>query len=127
MPEMDGFEATTLLRESEKFTGNHQPVVAMTAMAMIGDRDRCIAAGMDGYLSKPIRPQELDAVLDEYMDRKSHSTAAGGAIEVSEAAINVSQLMERIDSDLGIPGRAGRAFRRRLSAESESSSECHYS
>jgi two-component system, sensor histidine kinase and response regulator len=101
MPEMDGFEATTLLRESEKVTGNHQPVVAMTAMAMIGDRDRCIAAGMDGYLSKPIRPQELDAVLDEYMDRGSHSTATSRTTEVSEAAINVSQLMERIDSDLG--------------------------
>ena len=101
MPEMDGFEATTLLRESEKITGSHQPVVAMTAMAMIGDRDRCMAAGMDGYLSKPIRPQELDAVLDEYMDRSSHSATESGTIEVSEAAINVSQLMERIDDDRG--------------------------
>ena len=67
MPEMDGFEATRILREREKTNGRHQPVVAMTALAMNGDKERCIEAGMDGYLSKPIRPQELDEVLDRYI------------------------------------------------------------
>ena len=66
MPEMDGIETTLSLREREKHTGNHQPVVAMTAHAMKGDRERCVAAGMDGYLAKPINPQELDELLQSY-------------------------------------------------------------
>ena len=69
MPEMDGFEATLAIRESEKGTANHQPVIALTAHAMKGDRERCIANGMDGYLSKPIRPQELDEILEVYLQR----------------------------------------------------------
>jgi two-component system, sensor histidine kinase and response regulator len=67
MPEMDGIEATLALREREKRTGIRQAVVAMTAHAMKGDRERCLAAGMDGYLSKPIRPQELDELLQSYV------------------------------------------------------------
>ena len=59
MPEMNGFEATTGIREVEKSTGSHVPVIAMTAHAMKGDRERCLEAGMDGYVSKPIRPDEL--------------------------------------------------------------------
>jgi two-component system, sensor histidine kinase and response regulator len=63
MPGMDGLEATIAIREKEKSTGLHQPVNAMTALAMKGDRERCTAAGMDGYLSKPIDLQKLDEVL----------------------------------------------------------------
>ena len=59
MPEMDGFEATAAIREMEKASGSHLPVVAMTAHAMKGDRERCLAAGMDGYVAKPIQAQEL--------------------------------------------------------------------
>jgi signal transduction histidine kinase len=66
MPDMDGLEATIAIREKEKSTGLHQPVVAMTALAMKGDRERCLAAGMDGYLSKPIDLKQLDAVLAAY-------------------------------------------------------------
>ena len=63
MPEMNGFEATTAIREAEAGTGRHTPIVAMTANAMKGDREQCIAAGMDDYVSKPVRPQELFRVL----------------------------------------------------------------
>jgi PAS domain S-box-containing protein len=59
MPEMGGLEATQLIREKEKSTGGHLPIVAMTAHAMQGDRERCIAAGMDGYLAKPIDPKSF--------------------------------------------------------------------
>ena len=67
MPEMDGLEATAEIRKRETSTGEDQPIIALTAHAMKGDQERCLAAGMDGYLSKPIRPQELDVVLEKYL------------------------------------------------------------
>ena len=69
MPEMDGFEATAAIRQKENMNGRHLPIVALTAHAMKGDREKCLAAGMDDYLSKPIRPQELDEVLEHYLAR----------------------------------------------------------
>jgi CheY-like chemotaxis protein len=69
MPEMDGIEAVMAIREKEKVTGLHQAVIAMTASAMMGDRERCLAAGMDGYLSKPIDIVRLDEVLGAYATR----------------------------------------------------------
>jgi signal transduction histidine kinase/ActR/RegA family two-component response regulator len=66
MPEMDGFAATAAIREREQKTGGHVRIVAMTAHAMNGDRERCIDAGMDGYLSKPLDPRLLWALMDEY-------------------------------------------------------------
>jgi CheY-like chemotaxis protein len=64
MPEMDGFEATAAIRQRERDGGVHLPIVAMTAHAMKGDRERCLAAGMDGYVSKPVRRIDLQAALD---------------------------------------------------------------
>jgi CheY-like chemotaxis protein len=66
MPEMDGFEATAAIRNRERETGGHVMIVAMTAHAMNGDRERCLDGGMDGYLSKPLDPRMLWALLDEY-------------------------------------------------------------
>jgi len=63
MPEMDGLEATRRIREAEKISGSHIPIVAMTAHAMVGDRERCLNTGMDGYLSKPFDPQTLLDIL----------------------------------------------------------------
>jgi two-component system, sensor histidine kinase and response regulator len=65
MPEMDGLEATTAIRAAEAATGKHVPIVAMTAHAMKGDKEKCLSAGMDGYLSKPIRIDELKQAISE--------------------------------------------------------------
>ena len=64
MPEMTGFEATLAIRREEQRSGGHIPIIAMTAHAMVGDRERCLECGMDGYIAKPIRPQELYDLLE---------------------------------------------------------------
>jgi CheY-like chemotaxis protein len=64
MPDMDGFEATAVIREKEKIEGGHLPIIAMTAHTMKGDRERCLEAGMDGYVLKPIQSKELFATIE---------------------------------------------------------------
>ena len=94
MPEMGGFEATAAIRERERETGEHIPIIAMTARAMPGDRDECLAAGMDAYLAKPVRPGELNAMIDQVMtgataDRateRPRQQSAAGAPAVDEKA-----------------------------------------
>jgi signal transduction histidine kinase/CheY-like chemotaxis protein len=85
MPEMDGLQATVALREreKEKADGSHQPVIALTAHAMKGDQERCLAAGMDGYLVKPIGAQELDAILEIYMARHISESNTSEIVEIS--------------------------------------------
>jgi len=75
MPEMGGFEATAAIREREKETGLHIPIIAMTAHAMKGDRERCLEAGMDGYIPKPIRAKELFETIENLLPRKGNATA----------------------------------------------------
>ncbi|HTM34961.1 MAG TPA: response regulator [Vicinamibacterales bacterium] len=65
MPEMGGLEATEAIRARERDTGGHLPIVALTAHAMSGDKERCLEAGMDGYVAKPLRPDELFAAIDQ--------------------------------------------------------------
>ena len=74
MPVMDGFEATAAIRKKEGGSGIRVPIVALTAHAMKGDREKCLAGGMDGYLTKPIRPQELDELLENYLVRRAETT-----------------------------------------------------
>jgi CheY-like chemotaxis protein len=64
MPVMDGFEATRRIRQGELASGRHVPVIAMTAHALKGDMECCLAAGMDGYVAKPVRAQELFETMD---------------------------------------------------------------
>jgi CheY-like chemotaxis protein len=70
MPGMDGFEATAAIRVAEKVTGKRIPIVAMTAHALKSDQDRCMAAGMDGYVSKPIRSADLFSVMERLLVSK---------------------------------------------------------
>ena len=64
MPEMDGFAATAAVRKLEKQTGDHLPIIAMTAYAMKGDRERCLTAGMDAYIAKPVRADQLEVLVE---------------------------------------------------------------
>ena len=80
MPEMDGFEATAAIRAHESASGGHTPIVAMTAHAMKGDRERCLGAGMDDYIAKPVRQDELSKVIERAV------TACAAASESSRPA-----------------------------------------
>jgi CheY-like chemotaxis protein/HPt (histidine-containing phosphotransfer) domain-containing protein len=87
MPELDGYGATAAIRAGEQRTGDaHLPVIAMTAHAMAGDRERCLAAGMDDYLSKPLRPDELDRVVAEWITPSAPAEAAAGGAPSESAA-----------------------------------------
>src|SRR5580658_3385375 len=84
MPEMDGLEATRAIREREKITGRHLPIVAMTAHAMKGDRERCLDAGMDDYLTKPIRTPEFVDILKRYLKVSEPLESSWDAVQALE-------------------------------------------
>jgi len=110
MPEMNGFEATRIIREREREQGGHIPIIAMTAHAMKGDRDRCVAAGMDGYVSKPIQVQELYAVIDEVAqqinDAKREKASAGEREEILDKA----KALANLGGDERLLAEAGHMF-----------------
>ncbi|MGB6200400.1 MAG: response regulator, partial [Candidatus Acidiferrales bacterium] len=96
MPEMDGLEATAAIRKMEKTNGGHLPIIAMTAHAMKGDRERCLAAGMDGYLSKPIRSQELIQMTENFTGAAEPIVMAD---EPPESVMDKKTALARIDGD----------------------------
>ena len=99
MPEMSGLEATAAIRERERSIGGHVPIVAMTAHAMTGDRERCLEAGMDAYVSKPLRPDELLAAIDGLFG--SYAATA------SDTPLPVPRGESLLDTDSLLAGFAG--------------------
>jgi PAS domain S-box-containing protein len=97
MPEMGGFEATARIRSQEEMTGRHMPIIALTAFAMKGDRERCLEAGMDAYLAKPIQAQDLLRVVAEMSGAmkpaEGEPPAPAGAVMDRQAAL------DRIEGD----------------------------
>ena len=75
MPEMDGLETTAHIRAAERLSAKHIPIIAMTAHAMKGDQERCLAAGMDGYLTKPIVRQEMYSTIESFLAKSRASEA----------------------------------------------------
>jgi two-component system sensor histidine kinase/response regulator len=99
MPEMDGFEATKNIRQNEVETGRHVPIVALTAHAMKGDREKCLECGMDDYLSKPIKPEELVKVLERYESvSDSHKTESRDE-DMSGSVLDKEELYGRLGDD----------------------------
>ncbi len=100
MPEMDGFEATAAIRKKERATNTHIPIIAMTAHAMIGDRERCLAAGMDAYVSKPLQVQQLFELIDSMVPTLAAAEAgtAGQAVPV-EPVFDEHVALARVEGD----------------------------
>jgi PAS domain S-box-containing protein len=98
MPEMGGIEATEEIRRKEKSAGGHIPIFAMTAHAMRGDRERCLAAGMDGYIPKPIDPKLFIQTIESGASPAS-AKPVGGASTMIEGAIDGGVLLERFDGN----------------------------
>jgi PAS domain S-box-containing protein len=101
MPEMDGFRATAAIREREQSTGVHTPIIAMTAHAMAGDRERCLGAGMDAYLSKPLRPDDLIATITRFFPADGAPPAAPRAFHRGGMPSTPSIDQEALLADFG--------------------------
>lgn len=97
MPEMDGFEATSIIRATEKTIGGHIPIIAVTANAMKEDEERCLAAGMDGYISKPLRMAELIATVERSSFSVQHTVSQQQGDE--KLIHSKEQLIEEMDGD----------------------------
>jgi CheY-like chemotaxis protein len=95
MPEIDGFEATADLRKQDLISGSHTPIVAMTAHAMKGDRERCLNAGMDEYICKPVRPAELFAAIEKVTFSESIKSRR------EEQMVDWIDVLERTGGDRG--------------------------
>jgi two-component system, sensor histidine kinase and response regulator len=123
MPEMSGLEATAIIRDHERTTGRHTPIIALTARAMAGDREQCLAAGMDAYVSKPLRPEELFSAIEaaigqptaipsrpeagDTLDRDSLLAGFGGRKDLLKQVVDVfledaPEMMARIRDALKI-------------------------
>jgi len=113
MPEMDGWEATRAIRKKEITDGGHIPIVAITAHAMKGDENLCLAAGMDYYLTKPIRARGLFDTLEKIMNREDSpdKTIELHSRVLSGSAIDVAAILERLDGDRALFDELAHIFR----------------
>jgi two-component system, sensor histidine kinase and response regulator len=94
MPELDGLETTVAIRAQECLSGVYLPIIAITAHAMKGDEERCLAAGMDGYVAKPFKAEELYAVIDRVLEGRSPPTA-----QTEGPPIDQSAALRAVDGD----------------------------
>ena len=99
MPEMDGLDATSAIRAWEKTAGTHTPIIAMTAHAMKGDRERCLAAGMDGYTSKPIRIGELEHAIAQLISPPNSAKVPVSEADQAYGAIDHTALLAGVDGN----------------------------
>ena len=91
MPEMNGYEVTAAIREKERAAGTHISIVAMTAHAMKGDRERCLDAGMDGYVSKPIKSAQLLQAIEEVISLRSVNETRAAPVALVEGVLDMQE------------------------------------
>jgi CheY-like chemotaxis protein/HPt (histidine-containing phosphotransfer) domain-containing protein len=101
MPQMNGFEATRVIREREKGSTAHLPIVALTAYAMKGDRERCIEAGMDGYLSKPIHREHLLEIIERFARQAAHGNTCP-VLAPNSDIFDVARSLHRVGGDASL-------------------------
>ena len=99
MPEMDGLDATRAIRAVERAAGTHIPIIAMTAHAMKGDRERCLAAGMDGYTSKPIRIRDLEQAIAQLIRPINSASVSVPEAKQADGVIDHAALLAGVDGD----------------------------
>jgi two-component system, sensor histidine kinase and response regulator len=104
MPEMGGFEATAAIREREQESGDHIPIIAMTARAMQGDREQCLTAGMDAYIAKPIRPDELFEIIRSNADTSGRRNHSGDVDKEDAPAVDEEALRTLVGGDERLMG-----------------------
>ena len=110
MPEMNGLETTGLIRETEKKTGTHIPIVAMTAHAMKGDKERCLDAGMDGYVSKPINSKELFETIESFVKGPSVGQTPVPTSGDDRHRLDKAALLDRVGGDMELLGELATLF-----------------
>jgi PAS domain S-box-containing protein len=110
MPEVDGLMATGEIRRWEQTAGGHVPIVAMTAHAMIGDRERCLASGMDHYIAKPVRARELLAVIEQVIAGPARPAPAAGQ-EGAADVLDWAAALDRLQGDRELLGELVEVFR----------------
>ena len=99
MPIMNGMEATRLIRERERESGRHIPIIAMTAYAMKEDREKCLEAGMDGYLSKPAKPDEINAIIKDLVSSEKEPSAVPLDTLTSAPIVDIDAAMQVFGDD----------------------------
>ncbi len=105
MPVMDGFAATQAIRNQEKQSGQHMPIVAMTAHAMQGDREKCLSTGMDDYISKPMKAKELYAIVAKMVNHhvsQNNEQVTEFKEETVKPGVDLSNVMEALDGDIDL-------------------------
>ena len=110
MPELDGFETTVAIRDRERVSGGHLPIVALTAHAMKGDAERCLAAGMDAYLAKPLEMLQLRGVLASLGTGHASAKGAAKGAASDRGLLDELRLLDRVGGDRGALAKLVRLF-----------------
>jgi PAS domain S-box-containing protein len=110
MPEMDGLEATAAIRKQEEASGKHLPIVAMTAHALKGDRERCMAAGMDSYVAKPIHPEQLFNAIEDLIPTSVDPSAFRAMRNNSLWSAENAEVLARVDGDTDLLSEMAELF-----------------